>query len=740
MAFELFPVLQWLDNNGNPLAGGLISTFIAGTNTPQATYTDSTGGTPQANPVVLDSAGRAQIWFAPASYKLVLKTASGVTLMTIDNVSLDNLAATISSLSTTGALTMQQPVAATALANQSSNVYSLQGTFWNGAASATDTWQFQNVLGTGANPTSTLILTHSGSSGAVTIDLSAATLKANLKNLNNIRFADQFLGSDMGAKITAAIADLVAAGVGGIVDARAFHGSQAAAATITVPQGITVLLGSVTLTLAGSPGINLSGQGAGVIGLGQGVTILQTSSGTADIIQTNNNFNFARGWSGVSSVARTDGAALRCKGGNGIFDNFSIDKTFNGISIIDSLSGATGNNKFTNFTLGFGLASSGSWNTGIKLGGVASGTVTSEVFKNGSIEGSAAFAGFMVELDSGCDTISFENCQFVQVSLGDSQCLMIHNTSTSNDPQWIKFTDCTFEAGLTKEAVVITQGILINFEGCQHATSKVAYDVSGTKALTIRDNKIVGMQNEAIILSGGTNIRISGNRIADTSLAANGGSNAIRTAANITDFSIVDNDFTTILASANQPFQNIVIPAGTSDRYWITGNTFANFNGVGLNDGGTGTNKFIHSNAGDPRNIFNGFSVAREVAQVDLTAQTAAIGTTTLYAVPATGAGQYRLAWDSKVTTAAGTSSTLGALTIVYTDPDGVAQTISAIATTGAGTVVTTNTGNNTTTLLAGLPLILNCKAGTNITYAMAYASNAANAMAYNLHLKLEAM
>lgn len=136
-----------------------------------------------------------------------------------------------------------------------------------------------------------------------------------------------------------------------------------------------------------------------------------------------------------------------------------------------------------------------------------------------------------------------------------------------------------------------------------------------------------------------------------------------------------------------------------------------------------------------------GNGVPPEVAQVDLTAQTAAVGTTTLYAVPASGAGQYRLSWDAKVTTAGSVSSTLGALTIVYTDPDGNAITITAGALQIGGTVNTTVTTNSVTTAaLTGIPLILNCKASTNITYAMAYASNAANTMAYNLHIKLEAM
>ena len=131
--------------------------------------------------------------------------------------------------------------------------------------------------------------------------------------------------------------------------------------------------------------------------------------------------------------------------------------------------------------------------------------------------------------------------------------------------------------------------------------------------------------------------------------------------------------------------------------------------------------------------------VPAEYAAVDLTAQSAAIAATTIYTVPAAGAGQYRLSWAAKITTAAGTSSTLGALTITYTDPDGVVQTITAAAQSKSGTIETTDTGNSTTTVLLGHPLLLNCKASTNIQYAFAYASNAANAMKYNLHMKLEA-
>jgi hypothetical protein len=80
---------QFFDNNGNPLAGGLIYTYAAGTTTPAATYTTYTGGTANANPIVLDSAGRtpAQIWLTEgSSYKFVLETSAGVTIKTDDNI------------------------------------------------------------------------------------------------------------------------------------------------------------------------------------------------------------------------------------------------------------------------------------------------------------------------------------------------------------------------------------------------------------------------------------------------------------------------------------------------------------------------------------------------------------------------------------------------------------------------------------------------------------------------------
>ena len=80
---------QYFDNNGVPLAGGLIYTYQAGTSTPLATYTDNGGTVANANPIVLDSAGRVpyEIWmFTGYSYKFVIQSATATSIQTLDNL------------------------------------------------------------------------------------------------------------------------------------------------------------------------------------------------------------------------------------------------------------------------------------------------------------------------------------------------------------------------------------------------------------------------------------------------------------------------------------------------------------------------------------------------------------------------------------------------------------------------------------------------------------------------------
>ena len=80
------PKLQFFDANGDPLVGGLLYTYAAGTTTPLVTYTDSTGVSANTNPIVLDSRGEANVWLGAAIYKFALYSATNVLIWTVDNI------------------------------------------------------------------------------------------------------------------------------------------------------------------------------------------------------------------------------------------------------------------------------------------------------------------------------------------------------------------------------------------------------------------------------------------------------------------------------------------------------------------------------------------------------------------------------------------------------------------------------------------------------------------------------
>jgi len=81
------PKFRAFDANGDPLAGGLLYSYAAGTSTPLDTYTTRAGDIANTNPVVLDANGEADVWLATGVlYKLVLADALDVIQWTVDNV------------------------------------------------------------------------------------------------------------------------------------------------------------------------------------------------------------------------------------------------------------------------------------------------------------------------------------------------------------------------------------------------------------------------------------------------------------------------------------------------------------------------------------------------------------------------------------------------------------------------------------------------------------------------------
>lgn len=87
MRLAPFLKYQFFDDNGDPLAAGKVYTYAAGTTANQATYTDYGGLSANTNPVILDAAGRANIWLDETlSYKLKVNNSLDVTQYTTDNV------------------------------------------------------------------------------------------------------------------------------------------------------------------------------------------------------------------------------------------------------------------------------------------------------------------------------------------------------------------------------------------------------------------------------------------------------------------------------------------------------------------------------------------------------------------------------------------------------------------------------------------------------------------------------
>lgn len=90
---------QFFDDSGDPLSGGKIYTYAAGTTTPLTTYTSRDGLTANANPIILDAAGRTpqQIWSTEGLlYKYVIVKSNDVQIRVWDNIGGSDVASDLS--------------------------------------------------------------------------------------------------------------------------------------------------------------------------------------------------------------------------------------------------------------------------------------------------------------------------------------------------------------------------------------------------------------------------------------------------------------------------------------------------------------------------------------------------------------------------------------------------------------------------------------------------------------------
>lgn len=77
---------RFFDSNGDPLSGGKLFSYDAGTTTPRVTYKDPDELQPNTNPIILDANGECDLWLGSATFKFVLKSSADVTQWTVDDV------------------------------------------------------------------------------------------------------------------------------------------------------------------------------------------------------------------------------------------------------------------------------------------------------------------------------------------------------------------------------------------------------------------------------------------------------------------------------------------------------------------------------------------------------------------------------------------------------------------------------------------------------------------------------
>lgn len=413
-------------------------------------------------------------------------------------------------------------------------------------------------------------------------------------------------GNDMGAKLNACIATLPPSG--GICDALGLQGAQSAAGTIMCNKtGAIIVLGFVTLTLHGSPGINLLSRGCRVEGAGPHNTLLSIDSETADAIEINGL------WASVTSLAiqppvrvatRIAGAGIRVLAAWSSVYDVVINNTFYGIAVGTGPK-PTGQGFFDHIQFGYpSAASGGNWQAAIQIGPSVGGAccIASSKFSNiVATSGRKGFADAAIVIDSGADGQQFDT---IDLAYGGTSFTSVHIKDTAGrNPEWTTFTGALMESGGTRTALQV--------DSCRHCYFVNSTAAGGNHAIVtgvgVNDfaftNGLIYNSNQecVTIAAGGLGIDISHNRIADCGQEANNSFSSVSAAANATDFRIQDNTFLHIVPDrtpANIPKSNVEIAAGSGNRIFVTGNDFGNFVGPDpLVNGATGTDIFFSANS-----------------------------------------------------------------------------------------------------------------------------------------------
>lgn len=686
------PRLQFFDSNGIPLAGGKLFTYSAGTSLQLATFTDSTEAANNTNPVILDSTGAASVWLGASFYRFVLQDSNSVQIFDIDNISSSNLPFITNFSFLEGAT--QPGVPGSDLLYGLSSRHRLA---FNNNNTGEDVVVGENTTDTLAHKTLTGPIIHGGTIDAPTFSgIASGTFNfigtTSLRNINTIQLVDQQPGATADAQFVAAMAVIPN---GGILDARGY-GATGRIWAAHVNIGSATVQYTVLLDRATQFSVTVN-SGLSAITLWSGSAIV--AAGTSNPIPNTGGFNLAPG-ANVASILNFSSATsepivgvhgITLRGNatatvtNGLIDvlNLTDQTTISDIIVWD----------FTN-TVGILVRTAAN---------IALGPIN---FTNVTVNGLGNTGARPVQITTSGNgelgPVNFIGGSLTHPGPGGLSIVDIQGPAASSLINGINFFGTQFESSSGAD-------IGINCVNC--------FAIHGVGLIFTAGSGGAGTSCIKISNSGGITGQLTFDNITNYNAWANTIQDAINS-VNITEARLVHYTYLPPVPSvhSNDTYGSSGLVMGRSNLGLILGKPIITYNGL--------------------TTVGNG--VPSELAQISLTAQTALIAATTLYTPLASG--KFRISAYLKVTTVAGTSSTLGAVTITFTDPtDSVAQSQVIQMQTEAGASATTNAGNLTTSKLSGT-LEIEAKIGVPIQYAIAYASNAAAAMNYKASLTLEAI
>jgi len=269
---------QFFDNNGTPLTGGKLYSYVAGTTTPQATYTSASGATAHTNPIIFDSGGRVpggEIWLTDGlQYKFVLRTSADVLIGTYDN---------LVGVNSNFVNFLTDTEVQTATAGQT--VFTLTTMQYQPGTNNLTVYvdgvnQIDGVSYSYVETSSTVVTFTAGLHvGALVKFTTAQTLSTGVTDASLVTYDPPFTASvattvELKLAQTVSVKDFGAVGDGSTDDTTAFTNALASGQSVFIPEGTYLITSSLTVSTNAQM----------IYGVGYGKSIVQRGNDTSFII------------------------------------------------------------------------------------------------------------------------------------------------------------------------------------------------------------------------------------------------------------------------------------------------------------------------------------------------------------------------------------------------------------------------------------------------------------------------